>query len=162
MNWIWRRLSLRAFFFIFLLGNYLFMEASYPRRRGDSCVITSPPLFVYSACLRFYYFMMGIRVGSLVVYARYNNGGRKALWNVTGDKGDQWLQGEVTLSEKQEFKVGSVLHVFCFAAATADRIDSRSPDYFPIIDFSENFQSGHLACHEPVYSPPIPMFRTLE
>ena len=52
-----------------ILGHYIYIETSAPRRPGDKARLTSPsyPAATNSECLQFYYHMYGIHIGTLNV-----------------------------------------------------------------------------------------------
>jgi hypothetical protein len=51
-------------------GQYLFLEASQPRKRGDVAKFLLPPLTDETHCLTFWYHMYGVETGSMHVKAR--------------------------------------------------------------------------------------------
>jgi hypothetical protein len=74
---------------------YLFIEASWPRRNGDTAVLTTGNVAVQGpgAFLSFDYHMWGSSIGSLQVKA--NSAVVKTL---SGNKGNKWLSEKIDLS----------------------------------------------------------------
>ena len=46
-------------------------------------------------CLKFFYHMNGDGIGTLSINLVYDNGKKSTIWEQSGDKGDQWLEGNV-------------------------------------------------------------------
>lgn len=82
---------------LLLLGYYLFIESSAPRKPGDSAVIQSQSIPVNNAyCFVFWYNMHGQNVGTLNI-SRLIQGdtGKSIMWTKSGDQGNTWRQGAV-------------------------------------------------------------------
>ncbi|CAF0741635.1 unnamed protein product, partial [Brachionus calyciflorus] len=82
-----------------VLGYYAYINPINPQKQNDSAwlvseVLTSPN----SGCLTWYYNMYGRDIGKLSVFKRDRNAILNTLWNTTGDKGKNWLKGQVTIS----------------------------------------------------------------
>ena len=74
----------------------MYIEASSPRQLGDfmNAKSYSPPLkFLGNACLKFYYHMSGVTIGSLRVTI---NG--KLVFYESGNKGDIWTKAALDAS----------------------------------------------------------------
>ena len=74
----------------------MYIEASSPRQLGDfmNAKLYSPPLkFLGNACLKFYYHMSGVTIGTLTVTI---NG--KMFFYKTGNKGDKWKKATIDAS----------------------------------------------------------------
>lgn len=56
-------------------------------------------------CLRFWYHKYGDSVGKLNVYQRVNVVQTDILWTLSGNQGDRWRQGAVTVNANQDFEV---------------------------------------------------------
>ena len=51
-------------------------------------------------CLRFWYTIYGNSIGTVRVEIIYENDVREILWQLSRDKGDQWLEGTVGFNSK--------------------------------------------------------------
>lgn len=74
----------------------MYIEAPSPRQLGDfmNAKLYSPPLkFLGNACLKFYYHMSGVTIGSLRVTI---NG--KLVFYESGNKGDIWKKATIDAS----------------------------------------------------------------
>ena len=71
-------------------GNYLYLEASYPRLPGDVARLRYHNTGSYFGCMEFIYHMSGEDIGWLKVYHVTDGGLETLLWGVTGDQGDVW------------------------------------------------------------------------
>ena len=89
-------------------GNYIYIETSYPRRRGDKAWLYSPvyPASVKGKCLNFWYHMYGADIGSLNIYLTTPTG--TPLWNRTGNQNNVWRHGRVTLQSNSSFSVSNI------------------------------------------------------
>jgi len=83
-------------------GFYLFTETSSPRSSGDTAILESPCLDLsgsVDAQMTFWYHMYGSSIGTLNADVAANCG---AVWtngfSLSGNQGDQWLQGGVDLT----------------------------------------------------------------
>ncbi|UJR31098.1 hypothetical protein I4U23_018606, partial [Adineta vaga] len=81
-------------------GFYAFIEASHPRVPNDRAILESTilmPTSTIGSCFSFWYHMYG-SIGALNIYI---NGVKslepKWVWTQKGNKGDQWLNGQVTI-----------------------------------------------------------------
>ncbi|KAE8750168.1 hypothetical protein FOCC_FOCC002974, partial [Frankliniella occidentalis] len=89
-------------------GGYVYIDSSYPRRPGDVARLeseqlpASDPLF--PNCLRFWFHMYGVDVGSLR-WLVSSAAGERVVWSLVGDAGNAWFRGAVTLAEPQPFRV---------------------------------------------------------
>ncbi|XP_022786238.1 uncharacterized protein LOC111326491 isoform X2 [Stylophora pistillata] len=74
-------------------GNYMYIEASSPRKPGEKAqIMVTAPNKGKKACLSFYYHMYGASAGSLNVY----NGNDK-VFNASGNQGNRWVMVEKSL-----------------------------------------------------------------
>ncbi|CAH3118157.1 unnamed protein product [Pocillopora meandrina] len=74
-------------------GNYLFIETSLPRRRGDRARLESevfPATPSNGRCMQFWYHMNGSHIGTLNVYMRVYGQSETKLWSLSGDQGTAW------------------------------------------------------------------------
>ena len=87
----------------------MFADSSYPRRPLDKARLLSPdlpPLFGGRAfCFRFWIYMFGPGVGTLRVLRLSNGNAPEELWRLSGQAGEQWHQGLVTVTSNVTFKV---------------------------------------------------------
>ena len=75
-------------------GQYLYIEASYPRKPGDNAKLYSPALqFSSNLCLEFYYHMFGAAIGGLNVIIN-----EAVVFSARGDKGDMWYKASINVS----------------------------------------------------------------
>ena len=82
-------------------GQYLFIEASQPRVRGDRAMLTTPPLTEELHCLSFWYHMYGQETGSMRVRVKIGKNGRdRIIWEEVGEKPDKWFKAEVEINPK--------------------------------------------------------------
>ncbi|XP_057298293.1 MAM and LDL-receptor class A domain-containing protein 2-like isoform X2 [Hydractinia symbiolongicarpus] len=80
-------------------GQYLFLEASSPRKTGDKTRLVSELFNQTSSngqCFIFFYHMYGSSIGSLNIYVNAS-GGEKLVWTLKGEKGNRWLNGQVNV-----------------------------------------------------------------
>lgn len=85
---------------IILLGYYMFIETSSPRRPNDNATISRQVSLSGNACLYFYYHMNGADVGTLNVRL----GGRQVFMK-EGSQGNGWMKAEVRLSDSGSAEV---------------------------------------------------------
>ena len=82
-------------------GQYLFIEASQPRVRGDLAKLTTPPLTEELHCLSFWYHMYGEETGSMRVRIKIGKNGRdRIIWEENGEKPDKWFKAEIEINPK--------------------------------------------------------------
>ncbi|XP_076467215.1 MAM and LDL-receptor class A domain-containing protein 1-like [Babylonia areolata] len=80
-------------------GQYLYLEAN-EGQAGQEAEVVSPVLHLAEPlCLRFWFHMRGTGVGHLTVYTEHpeQNGPNTTLWHLSGNQGNVWRQGEVTV-----------------------------------------------------------------
>ena len=87
------------------LGQYMFIESSYPRQTYDEAVLVSEtiPTSGDGKCVRFWYHMSGSDIGSLSVYMRVGYDiSESEVWRLKGDQSTGgndpnkgWKQGQV-------------------------------------------------------------------
>ena len=91
------------------------MEASSPRKANDTAQLASPTIqgsgsrtrrATGDCKMRFFYQMFESSVGKLNIYTatRYGQPGNR-IWSMSGNKGNAWLRGEVSLSSAANFQV---------------------------------------------------------
>ncbi|KAK3739889.1 hypothetical protein QZH41_007732 [Actinostola sp. cb2023] len=70
-------------------GDYMYTDARGRAQGSKAKMETRSFSFKGSKCLSFYYHMHGNDMGTLSVYV-----GRKRVWTMSGDQGDQWLSAD--------------------------------------------------------------------
>lgn len=81
----------------------MYMESSSPRKPGDVAILESqefPGGTVY--CMSFWYHMYGDGIGTLAVSTTDIMNNSLALWSSTGNQGNAWKQGFVTIGDQQK------------------------------------------------------------
>lgn len=76
----------------------MFIETSYPRKRGDRAHLESTIFQATSgqgSCMNFFYHMSGAGIGTLNVYMRIIGQSMTKLWTQTGNKGNTWYEGQL-------------------------------------------------------------------
>jgi hypothetical protein len=75
---------------------YVYFETSSPRRKGDTAILGTTPLFIpKGTLLTFAYHMFGRSMGKLAVIV-----GSQEVWSEEGDQGDEWKTAEVDLRSR--------------------------------------------------------------
>lgn len=89
------------------LGYYIYTEASNPRRPNDKARLLSPVYPQTSGeCLKFYYNMNGRTMGTFNIYTADTSGNLGTpIWSKSGNQGNKWNYGEVTLKTAGSFQV---------------------------------------------------------
>ena len=95
-------------FFSLILGYYVYIETSYPRKNGDKAWLVSSvlPPAPKGKCLNFYYHMYGADINLLRVYVKPTlHPLGKVLWTRTGNQGNVWRHGLADIKSTSSFKV---------------------------------------------------------
>ena len=89
-------------------GNYLYVEASSPARKGNKAWLLSDQFLATAGrCLSFWYHMYGASTGTLNVYIVVDKDDKSTLvWFKSGDQGNQWNEAKLMLESKLDYKVG--------------------------------------------------------
>ena len=96
----------------FLLGHYMFIEASNPQREGHQAKLISPDVNVRQACLTFYYHMWGSELGSLKVKFLTKGGFMDELtWERSRDQGRRWIKAEVNVPIGLSYQVKGISQI---------------------------------------------------
>lgn len=89
----------------------MFIETSYPRKRGDRAHLESTvfsPTTGDGTCMNFFYHMSGSTIGSLNVYMKVIGQSMTKIWTQSGDKGNSWLEGQLPIkSAGRSYQVNS-------------------------------------------------------
>lgn len=115
-------------------GHFMFIEASSPRKTGDSAKLVSQ-LFDSTSktsgrCLQFYRHMYGPHIGTLNVYKRVDGFADVKIWTNAGNQGNSWIQSQVPVFSTAPFRL-----VFEAIRGTSYQGDIAIDD----INFSNNF-----------------------
>ncbi|XP_041365734.1 MAM and LDL-receptor class A domain-containing protein 1-like [Gigantopelta aegis] len=87
-------------------GNYMYIEASAPRRPNDIARIDSSQHgATLGSCLQFWYNMNGRTMGRLNVYLRKNGNLGRSIWSQVGNQGVDWHVSQVDISSSQPFTI---------------------------------------------------------
>lgn len=109
-------------------GNYIFLESS----ACTNASILESPLFdlttINDPFLEFYYHMYGMSTGSLEVHGSSDGTNWTQLWSLSGDQGDLWKMGEVSLTGFS----GSPTFSLRFIGAVADFTSDMALDDFKV------------------------------
>ena len=90
-------------------GQYVFIEASAPRRPGDNAYLISQPFDPAnstSRCLKFWHHMKGASIGTLNIYIYTGNfSSMHLLWQRKGNKGNNWMFGQTPIGSNEKYQV---------------------------------------------------------
>ena len=97
-------------------GAYAYIEASFPRVRGDVArLLTRTISSVSTTCLTFFYHMMAYKsyhMGTFNVYIE-EDARKTLLFSKTGPVGSHWNRQSLTLRPKKEYKVRGETYTLC-------------------------------------------------
>ncbi|ROT72905.1 putative MAM domain-containing protein 2-like [Penaeus vannamei] len=93
-----------------MMGGYAFIDSSYPRRPGDKARLMSQEFQGTNPdsplCMRFWTHMFGNGIGSLrVIIFDVNTDEDKVIWQISGEAGNAWYQGQVPIASPSPFKI---------------------------------------------------------
>ena len=88
----------------FVVGYYIYAEASSPRQPDDRARLVSP-ILTGSHCVVFRYHMNGANMGSLRVYGRVGSFEQK-VWERSGNQADTWNGVEFRIDTTAQYQVG--------------------------------------------------------
>ncbi|XP_063609951.1 MAM and LDL-receptor class A domain-containing protein 1-like [Penaeus indicus] len=93
-----------------MMGGYAFIDSSYPRRPGDKARLMSQEFQGTNPdsplCMRFWTHMFGNGIGSLrVILFDVNTDEDKVIWQISGEAGNAWYQGQVPIASPTPFKI---------------------------------------------------------
>ncbi|CAH3142232.1 unnamed protein product [Porites lobata] len=82
-------------------GYYMYIEASYPRVKGDNAILERPLLtFGGNMCFKFFYHMYGATIGSLRVKI-----GTQTVFTAIGQKGNKWIEAAVNVRFSGKYQI---------------------------------------------------------
>ncbi|KAG7168141.1 MAM and LDL-receptor class A domain-containing protein 1-like 2 [Homarus americanus] len=92
------------------MGGYAFINSGYPRRPGDRARLMSQEFQGTNPdsplCMRFWTHMFGNGIGTLrVIIYDVNTAKDKVIWQISGEAGNAWYQGQVPIASPSPFKV---------------------------------------------------------
>ncbi len=97
----------------FIIGFYMFIETSSPRKDGDKAVLFTPVIKAGSKCLTFFYHMYGPHIDTLRVYVTSNNRSLGSpIWSKTGTQGNVWKNMTLTVSNVSDFQVNNIFFIY--------------------------------------------------
>jgi hypothetical protein len=136
-------------------GYYIFIETSYPQKQGDKARLISPTYPATSGtgdCFKFWFHLNGLDIGTLNVWIRQNNQLIKNIWSRSGNLGDIWRYGHVTVKSNTEFQMvleGIVGKSFLGDAAIDD-IEITNGECYPegFCDFEDEGFCGYYNTKE--------------
>ncbi|EDO47787.1 predicted protein [Nematostella vectensis] len=88
-------------------GKYMFIETSSPRNPGDTAYLVSQrfdPTTGSGLCMNFWHHMYGATIGTLNIWMAVNNT-KILMWQRSGNKGDNWLQGQLQISSSTQYQI---------------------------------------------------------
>uniref|UniRef100_A0A8C5GRL2 MAM domain containing glycosylphosphatidylinositol anchor 2 n=1 Tax=Gouania willdenowi TaxID=441366 RepID=A0A8C5GRL2_GOUWI len=101
-----------------ILGFYMYIETSRPRKEGDQARLISPffnvaPKNPYSItnppayCLGFFYHMYGKHIGTLNAFLKQKGQttSEGPVWSLGGNQGDRWKQAKVSIHPTSSFQI---------------------------------------------------------
>ncbi len=85
-------------------GSYVFINPSYTHNKGDKAWLISEVLsLTEAACLNWYMHLYGNGIGNLSIYQRIYNKNLTILWKTSGNKGDKWILGQITIQPQSNY-----------------------------------------------------------
>ena len=84
----------------------MYVEASYPRAKGDVTKLRSPtfPMSGYSCKMEIAYHMRGYHIGTLAIEVQAK-GGKEVVFNRTGEQPDGWQRANITIGALNDFNI---------------------------------------------------------
>lgn len=62
-------------------------------------------------CMRFWTHMYGNGIGALRVIIKPTQGDEEIIWELKGEQGNNWYQGQVTITAVTDFQVGPFVNI---------------------------------------------------
>jgi hypothetical protein len=86
---------------------YFFFKQSYPKKIKENKARLISPTYspTNGVCFKFWYHMYGPSVGELNIWLRQGNVLQRNFWTRSGNFGDQWRYGHVTVKSSLEFQM---------------------------------------------------------
>ncbi|XP_077865040.1 MAM and LDL-receptor class A domain-containing protein 2-like [Saccoglossus kowalevskii] len=84
-------------------GYYMFIETDYGDVHARAWLVSEHLQPTSSKCFIFWYHMSGSTIATLNVYFESSNVPMSLLWSTSGDHGEQWHQGRITVNSTEEF-----------------------------------------------------------
>ena len=120
--------------FHLFLGNYMYIEASYPRIAGHKARLVSQDLAVSKApkCLNFWFHLYGASIGRLNVLVKTGSGNKSEnlIWTFGGNFGDVWLNAQAPIQSDKVFQV--MILLFCSVHDTLNTIAYHTIPYHTV------------------------------
>ncbi|XP_035658189.1 MAM and LDL-receptor class A domain-containing protein 1-like [Branchiostoma floridae] len=86
-------------------GTYMFTETSSPRQPGDRARWVSQQFRAGQHCLDFWYHMSGVETGTLRVIVQEMDGTETTVWQLSGNKSPNWLNGKIGITGGNRHRV---------------------------------------------------------
>lgn len=85
----------------------MYIETSYPRKKGDKARFISPTYAPVKGgqCFQFWYHMYGQDIGSLNVYIKTGGNLSNPLWTRSGNRGNVWKVTQVSITASSSFNI---------------------------------------------------------
>lgn len=92
-------------------GFYVYIEASYPQKPGDTAWLVSEVIQSPSgACLDFWYHMKGVDTGNLTIYQRIVNKNPTPIWSINVRLFCDYQKILYTTHDSNYYRVIKVIH----------------------------------------------------
>lgn len=93
----------------------MYIETSYPRKKGDIARFISPTYAPVKGgqCFQFWYHMYGQDIGTLNVYMQIGQNLGIPVWTRSGNRGNVWKVTQVSITTSSSFNV-CALYFICF------------------------------------------------
>ncbi|CAL4111317.1 unnamed protein product, partial [Meganyctiphanes norvegica] len=93
-----------------LMGGYAVIDSNWPRRPGDRARLMSQEFQATNPdsplCMRFWTHMFGNGIGTLsVIIHDMNTQEDNVIWEISGEAGNAWYQGQVPIASGVPFKI---------------------------------------------------------
>ena len=94
----------------------MFIETSSPRKANDKARLESEefqPTGSSGRCLKFWYHMFGLTIGSLNVWMS-SNGSTGMIWTLSGNQLNQWRYAQAPVSSKNVYQVSTACYTIYY------------------------------------------------
>uniref|UniRef100_A0A6A7FLR1 MAM and LDL-receptor class A domain-containing protein 2-like n=1 Tax=Hirondellea gigas TaxID=1518452 RepID=A0A6A7FLR1_9CRUS len=93
-----------------MMGGFAVIDSGYPRRPGDRARLLTEEFQATDPdtplCMRFWTHMYGNGVGSLrVLIINSQDSDEETIWEISGEAGNLWYQGQVPISSSKPFNI---------------------------------------------------------